>query len=79
MPQPQVRRISQKEYFQLQAFFANTSEVANIPAENRARTKLHIESSMAEWEEATKDVRAQRKALIDSFREEAPSITTSAT
>jgi hypothetical protein len=62
-------RISQKEYFQLQAFFANISETANLPAK-AGPEELVYRAQEAKWEEATKDLRAQRTALIDSFRAE---------
>ena len=62
-------RISQKEYFQLQSFFANISETSNFPA-NAGREELAYRAQEAKWEEATKDVRAQLTALVDTFREE---------
>ena len=62
-------RISQKEYFQLQSFFANTSEVNNIPAAIGPQ-ELEYRQAQAKWEEATKDIRAKRKAIVDSIREE---------
>src|ERR1700733_5879106 len=62
-------KISEKEYFQLQSFFANISEVGNIPAKI-GPAELQYRADLAKWQESTKDLRAQRKALIDSFREE---------
>jgi hypothetical protein len=62
-------KISEKEYFQLQAFFANTSEVSNIPAKVGPE-EIAYRKQMAEWQEAAKDVIARRKALIDSIRPE---------
>jgi hypothetical protein len=62
-------RISQKEYFQLQAFFANISETADFPAKI-GPAETGYRQQLAKWEEATKDLRAQRTALIDSFREQ---------
>jgi hypothetical protein len=61
-------RISQKEYFQLQSFFANISETATFPA-NAGPQEVAYRAQEAKWEEATKDVRAQLTALLDSFRE----------
>src|ERR1700734_474337 len=61
-------RISQKKYFQLQSFFANISETANFPAKVGPE-ELAYKTQEAKWEEATKDVRAQLTALLDSFRE----------
>jgi hypothetical protein len=62
-------KISEKEYFQLQAFFANTSEVGNIPAKIGPE-EIAYRKQMDEWKEQAKDVLAERKALIDTFREE---------
>ena len=62
-------RISQKEYFQLQSFFANISETADFAAKIGPE-ELAYQKQQAVWEAATKDLRAQRAALIDSFREE---------
>jgi len=62
-------RISQKEYFQLQAFFANISETAEFPAKIGPE-EIAYRKQEAVWEEATKDVRAKLTTLIDSFREE---------
>ncbi len=62
-------RISQKEYFQLQAFFANTAEVNDIPA---ATTPQEVEYQKAQraWEEATREIRGQRQAILNSIRDE---------
>jgi hypothetical protein len=62
-------RISQKEYFQLQSFFANISETADLPAKTGPE-ELAYQAQEAKWEEATKDIRAKRTALIDSIRPE---------
>jgi hypothetical protein len=61
-------KISEKEYFQFQAFFANTSEVSNIPAK-MGPEEIAYQKQMADWQDKAKDVLAERKALIDSFRE----------
>lgn len=62
-------KISEKEYFQLQAFFANLSEVKDVPAAIGAQEKEYQEAE-AKWDEATKDIRAQQKAIIDKVRPE---------
>jgi hypothetical protein len=62
-------RISQKEYFQLQSFFANVSETADFPAKI-GPDELAYQKHQAVWEAATRDLRAQKTALIDSFREQ---------
>ena len=62
-------RISQKEYFQLQSFFANTSEVRNIRAAVGPQ-EIEYQKAQAKWEEATKEIRAKRKAIVDPVRAE---------
>jgi len=62
-------RISEKEYFQLQAFFANINEVNKIPAAIGPE-ELEYRKAQAQYREATKDIRAQIKELVDSIRPE---------
>ena len=63
-------KISQKDYFSLQAFFANIAPVDNIPAK-KGEVELAYDQQMAKWLEATKDIRDKQKAIIDTHREEA--------
>lgn len=63
-----IDKISEKEYFQLQAFFANLSAVDNLPAAIGPQ-EIAYRAQQAKWEEATKDIRAKRKAIIDSVYE----------
>jgi hypothetical protein len=63
-------KISQKDYFSLQAFFANINAVDNIPAK-KGEIERNYEQQLAKWEEATKDIREKQKAIIDTDREEA--------
>jgi hypothetical protein len=60
-------KISQKEYFQLQSFFANTSEVNEIDADKGAQ-ELEFEHARDQYQEATKDIRDQQKAILDPIR-----------
>jgi Protein of unknown function (DUF1553)/Protein of unknown function (DUF1549) len=60
-------KISQKEYFQLQSFFANTSEVNDIPAD-KGPQEIEFEAAQAKYREATKDIRAQQKAILEPLR-----------
>ena len=60
-------KISQKEYFQLQAFFANTSEVNDIPAD-KGPQEIEFEAAQARYREATQDIRAQQKAILEPLR-----------
>ncbi|MES1146909.1 MAG: DUF1549 and DUF1553 domain-containing protein [Solimonas sp.] len=61
-------KISSKEYFQLQAFFANTSEVNDIPADIGPEETAY-RAAKAKYDEATKDIRAQQKEILDEVRE----------
>ena len=60
-------KVSQKEYFQLQAFFANTSFDEKAPAAKGAQ-ELEFEKRQEAYREATKDIRAQQKAILDTVR-----------
>jgi hypothetical protein len=56
-------KISQKEYYQFQAFFVNASWNDDVKAvEGPARAEWL--ARQARWEEATKDIRAQQDALL---------------
>ena len=61
-------KISQKDYFQLQAFLANTSVNEKIPA-GTGDQERQFEQTQAKYLEATKDIRAKQKAIIDLYRE----------
>jgi hypothetical protein len=63
-------KISQKDYFSLQSFFANVSAVDNIPA-TKGEVERQYEAQLAKWETATKDIRDKQKAIIDSVRDRA--------
>jgi len=63
-------KISSKEYFQLQAFFANTSEVKDIAAPKDAYTAAYDEAQNR-YRDAVKEIRDQQKALIEPIKEEA--------
>ncbi len=62
-------KVSAKEYFQLQAFFANTSEVMNIPAPIGAQ-EIEYRKQKAKWDEATKDIRKERSEIFASVKED---------
>ncbi len=64
-------KISQKDYYSLQSFFANLSAVDNIPVAKKGEVERKYEAALAKWEEATKDIRAKQTAIIDSVREKA--------
>lgn len=63
-------KLSQKDYYQIQAFFTNTSFNAKIPATKGPR-ELEYEAKLAKWQEATKEIRAKIDALIDPVKAEA--------
>ena len=63
-------KISQKDYYSLQSFFSNISAVDNIPAPV-GEVERKYQAQQAKWEEATKDLRAQQKAIIESVKEKA--------
>ncbi|MES2263763.1 MAG: DUF1549 and DUF1553 domain-containing protein [Pseudomonadota bacterium] len=62
-------KVSQKEYFQLQAFFANTSFDEKAPAA-KGEAELAFEKAQATYREATKDIRDKQKAILDTVRTE---------
>ncbi|HXU92345.1 MAG TPA: DUF1549 and DUF1553 domain-containing protein, partial [Gallionella sp.] len=61
-------KISQKDYFSLQAFFANTSVNEKVPAAKGEQEK-RFEAAQAKYQEATKDIRDRQKAILDAYRE----------
>ncbi|MGC3944558.1 MAG: DUF1549 and DUF1553 domain-containing protein [Chryseolinea sp.] len=64
-------KVSQKEYFQLQAYFANTSFDEKVPLAKGTETvwDQEFEKQQAAYQEATKDIRAKQKAILDSVRD----------
>jgi hypothetical protein len=63
-------KVSQKEYFQLQAFFANTSVNEKTPLAKGSETEFDkaYQKQQAAYNEATKDIRAKMKAILDTVR-----------
>lgn len=62
-------KISQKDYFSLQAFFANTSVNEKIAVINKGEQEKKFEEAQAKYQAATKDIRAKQKAIIDVYRD----------
>lgn len=56
-------KISQKEYYQLQAYLVNASWNDDVPALS-GKALDDYKRQLAGWEEATKDIRAKREALL---------------
>ncbi|NOU12749.1 MAG: DUF1553 domain-containing protein [Methylococcaceae bacterium] len=61
-------KISQKDYFSLQSFFANTSAVDNVPV-IKGDLERKYEEQYAKWEDATKEIRAKQAAIIEPYKE----------
>lgn len=64
-------KISMKEYYQLQSFFANVNAVDNVPVPVKGEVEAEWEKANAKWEEAIKDLKAKRKALIEPVKVQA--------
>lgn len=64
-------KISQKEYFQLQAFFANTQfdERAKLAKGTETDADKEFLKQQAVYNDATKDLRAKQKEILDTVRE----------
>jgi hypothetical protein len=62
-------KVSQKEFFQLQAFFANTAFDEKAKLDQKGESDVEFEKQQAAYREATKDIRAQQKAILDTVRE----------
>ncbi len=63
-------KFTQKEYYQLQAYFANTSfrdDVTPLTGKDLS----DFSGKLAKWEEATKDIRAKQDALLKPYIEKA--------
>lgn len=63
-----IDKVSQKEYFQLQAFFANTAATDNLPLKDKAPVDIAYSDAQAKYQAATKDVRDRIKALLAPIR-----------
>lgn len=63
-------KFSQKDYFSLQAFFANTAFEEKLPA-TKGEQEISYEKVQAVYDEATKEIRDKQKAIIDSVRDAA--------
>jgi len=61
-------KFSQKDYFSLQAFFANTSEAMKLPAA-KGDVEKEFDKQQAAYREATKSIRDRQKELLAPIRE----------
>ncbi|TDX65520.1 uncharacterized protein DUF1549 [Methylosinus sp. sav-2] len=65
-------KITQKDYFSLQAFFANTAFDEKIPAA-KGEQEIAYEKALAKYETAAKDILDKQKAIIAQIRDKASS------
>lgn len=66
-----VDKITQKEYFELQAYFSNVAFNEKTPIQPGTETEwdLRFAEQQAIYQEATKDIRAAQKAVVDEIRD----------
>lgn len=64
-------KVSQKEYFQLQAFFANTAVDERAKLDVKGPAEEEFEKAQAAYRAATKDIRDKQKVILDSVRDAA--------
>lgn len=64
-------KLSQKEYFQLQAFFANTAFDERAKLADKGPAELEFEKAQAAYRELTQDIRDKQKAILDTVRDKA--------
>jgi hypothetical protein len=64
-------KVSQKEYFQLQAYFSNTSfdEKAKLDKGTETSWDAEYQKQQAAYQDATKDIRTKQNAILDTVRE----------
>lgn len=63
-----IDKVSQKEYFQLQAFFANTAAFDSIPLKDKGAFDVTYSEAQTKYQATTKDVRDRIKALLAPVR-----------
>jgi len=64
-------KVSQKEYFQLQAFFANTAFDERAKLADKGPAELEFEKAQTAYRALTKDIRDKQKAILDTVRDKA--------
>jgi hypothetical protein len=60
-------KVSQKDYFQLQAFFANANADDNIPVKTKGEIEAQYEKDLAKWQEASKKARESLEAFAKPY------------
>ncbi|HEY8065004.1 MAG TPA: DUF1549 and DUF1553 domain-containing protein [Methylosinus sp.] len=63
-------KITQKDYFSLQAFFANTAFDEKLPAA-KGEQEIEYQKALAKYQTAAKDILDTQKAIIEQIREKA--------
>ena len=63
-------KFSQKDYYSLQAFFANTAISEKFPAA-KGEAERRYEAARDKYDDAVKVIKAQQKEIIDSVRDKA--------
>jgi len=61
-------KLTQKDYFSLQAFFANVIVNEKVPLKEKAEADRKYEEQQAKYQAATKDIRDRQKAILDTVR-----------
>ncbi|MGI9212663.1 MAG: DUF1549 and DUF1553 domain-containing protein, partial [Methylococcaceae bacterium] len=64
-------KLTQKDYFSLQAFFANTSFNERQPAELKGEYDLKYEADKARYEGLVKEIKAEQDALVNPVQDKA--------
>jgi hypothetical protein len=62
-------KFTQKDYFSLQAFFANTIVNEKVAVKDKGPQEKKFEEDQAKYQAATKDIRDKQKAILDTVRE----------
>lgn len=63
-------KITQKDYFSLQAFFANVIVNEKVALKEKVEQDKKFEEQQAKYQAATKDIRDKQKAILDTVRAE---------
>lgn len=61
-------KITQKDYFSLQAFFANVIVNEKVALKEKGEADNKYEEQQAKYQAATKDIRDKQKAILDTVR-----------
>jgi hypothetical protein len=63
-------KFTQKDYFSLQAFFANVIVNEKVALKEKGEADKKFEEQQAKYQAATKDIRDKQKAILDTVRAE---------